>query len=157
MCNCVRCFQRRRCRYYELLSDLSLADLEKLKSDVKSGALHPMEAKKQLGREMVGRYHGQAAAREAEENFVRRFRDNETPDEMPEVTLAAGEGAALLCKVLAEAGLVPSNSEGRRSIKGGGVKVNGERVGDENAELPAKGEYVLQVGKRRFARVRFEA
>ncbi|HEY6007854.1 MAG TPA: tyrosine--tRNA ligase, partial [Geobacteraceae bacterium] len=143
-------------RYYELLSDMSLADLEQLKGDVRNGAVHPMEAKKQLGREMVSRYHGPAASREAEENFVRRFRDNETPDEMPEFTLAAGGTTVLLCKVLAETGLVPSNSEGRRSIKGGGVKVNGERVSDDNTELPTSGEYVLQVGKRRFARVRFQ-
>ncbi|HEY6839282.1 MAG TPA: tyrosine--tRNA ligase, partial [Geobacteraceae bacterium] len=142
-------------RYYELLSDLSLSELEKLKADLKDGSLHPMDAKKRLGREMVARYHGEAAGREAEENFVRRFRDNETPDEMPEFTLAASGDKALLCKVLAEAGLVPSNSEGRRSLKGGGVKVNGERVSDENTEIAASGEYVLQVGKRRFARVRF--
>ena len=142
-------------RYYELLSDLSLAELDQLKADVKVGALHPMEAKKRLGREMVARYHGTAAGAQAEDNFVRRFRDNETPDEMPEFTLAATGATVLLCKVLAEASLVPSNSEGRRALKGGGVKVNGERVADENAEIPASGEYILQVGKRRFARVRF--
>jgi tyrosyl-tRNA synthetase len=142
-------------RYYELLSDLSLAELEKLKSDIKGGVIHPMEAKKQLGREMVARYHGAAAAAQADENFVRRFRDNETPEEMPEFTLPATGDTALLCKVLAEAGLVKSNSEGRRSIQGGGVKVNGERVADENAEIPTSGECILQVGKRRFARVRF--
>ena len=78
-----------------------------------------MEAKKRLGREMVARYHGEAAAREAEENFVRRFRDNETPEEMPDITVTATGGKTLLCKVLAEAGLVASNSEGRRSIQGG--------------------------------------
>jgi tyrosyl-tRNA synthetase len=61
----------------------------------------------------------------------------------------------LLCKLLASAGLVPSNSEGRRAIKGGGVKLNGEKVSDETIEIETAGQYVIQVGKRRFARVIF--
>lgn len=142
-------------RYYELLSDMSLAELEQLKGDLKNGAAHPMEVKKRLGREMVSRYHGNKAADEAEANFVKRFRDNQTPDEMDEVTLAAMDGKILLGKVLAEAGLVKSNSEGRRAIQQGGVKVDGEKIADENLEILCTGAYVLQVGKRRFARVLF--
>ncbi len=142
-------------RYYELLSDMPLADLDKLKIGIKDGSVHPMEAKKQLGREMVARYHGAPAAAQAEENFVRRFRDNQTPEEMPEVKLSCPEEKALLCKVLAQADLVKSNSEGRRAIQQGGVKVNGEKVSDENLEISCQGEYVIQVGKRRFARVVF--
>jgi len=142
-------------RYYELLSDMSLIELDKLKAGIKNGSFHPMDIKKQLGREMVTRYHGTAAAAQAEENFVKRFRDNQTPDEMPEIILGMDEGKALLCKVLAQAELVKSNSEGRRAIQQGGVKVNGEKIVDENLELACKGEYVLQVGKRRFARVHF--
>ena len=139
-------------RYYELLSDMTLADLAKLKSGLKERWIHPMDAKKQLGREMVARYHGAAAAEAAEEEFVRRFRDNRIPDEMPEVAVSAEGGKILLCKLLAQAGLVPSNSEGRRAIQGNGVKVDGEKVSDENLELTA-GAYVIQVGKRRFARM----
>jgi len=142
-------------RYYELLSDLSMAEIEKLKEGLKDGSVHPMAAKKALGRELVARYHGEAAGAQAEENFVSRFRDNQTPDEMPEFTLKPEGEKALLCRVLAEASLVKSNSEGRRSIQGGGVKVNGEKVADENAELACAGEYIIQVGKRRFAKVRF--
>lgn len=142
-------------RYYELLSDMSLAELEKLKNDIGKGSVHPMEAKKQLGRELVARYHGNDAAVKAEENFVKRFRDNQTPEEMAEISLTADAPKALLCKVLAQASLVASNSEGRRAIQQGGVRINGERVTDENCEIPCSGEYVLQVGKRRFARVRF--
>jgi tyrosyl-tRNA synthetase len=142
-------------RYYELLSDLSLVEIDKIRTDLKARVLHPMDAKKQLGRELAGRYHGQAAALQAEENFVKRFRDNQTPEEMPEFKLPAEAGNLLVCKLLASAGLVPSNSEGRRSIKGGGVKINGEKISDENLEVPATGEYVVQVGKRRFARLIF--
>jgi len=143
-------------RYYELLSDLTLSEVEKLKEGLKDGGVHPMAAKKSLGRELAARYHGESAAVQAEENFVSRYRDNQTPDEMPGFTLKPEAGKLLLCRVLAETGLAKSNSEGRRSIQGGGVKVNGEKISDENQEIDCAGEYILQVGKRRFARVRFE-
>jgi tyrosyl-tRNA synthetase len=142
-------------RYYELLSDLSLDDLEKLKQGLKDRSVHPMEAKKQLGREIVARYHGAAVAQAAEEHFVSRFRDNQLPEEMTEFALAADGDQVLLCKLLATVGVVPSNSEGRRAIKQGGVKVNGEKVVDENLEIACVGEYILQVGKRRFAKVTY--
>jgi tyrosyl-tRNA synthetase len=142
-------------RYYELLSDLSLTDIEKIKLGLKAHDIHPMDAKKQLGREIAGRYHGLDAAVQAEENFVKRFRDNQTPDDMPEITVPSEGSKLLLCKLLAAAGLVPSNSEGRRAIKGGGVKVDGEKISDENLEIESLGEYVVQVGKRRFAKIRF--
>ena len=142
-------------RYYELLSDLSMAELETLKTELKEGTVHPMAAKKQLAREMVGRYHGAEAGEQADENFIKRFRNNETPEDMPEFVLTSEGAKVLLCKVLAEAGLTKSNSEGRRSIQGGGVKVNGEKISDENQEIDCVGEYVIQVGKRRFAKVRF--
>jgi tyrosyl-tRNA synthetase len=142
-------------RYYELLSDLSLAELEKLRVGLKDKSIHPMEAKKQLGREIVGRYHGPAAAATAEENFVKRFRDNQTPDEMSEVTLPSNSEPLALAKLLVQAGLVSSNGEGKRSIVQGGVKVDGEKISDEFLELPCQGTYILQVGKRRFGKVTF--
>ena len=142
-------------RYYELLSDLTMAELEQLKLDLENGKLHPMAAKKQLAREMVGRYHGADVAAQADENFIKRFKNNETPEDMPEVVLAPESEKVMLCKVLAESGLTKSNSEGRRSIQGGGVKVNGEKIADENLEIDCVGEYIIQVGKRRFAKVRF--
>ncbi len=140
-------------RYYELLSDLSLLQLEKLKTGIKDGTVHPMEAKKSLGREIVMRYHGPTAALAAEENFVKRFRDNQVPDGMECITLTVEGGKTLLCKVLAETGLVKSNSEGRRAIQQGGVKVNTQKVSDENLELTGGRQYILQVGKRRFVKV----
>ena len=142
-------------RYYELLSDLSLDGLDQLKRGLKDKSVHPMAAKKQLGREIVARYHGEEAAQSAEEHFVSRFRDNQVPDDMPEFTFAAGSVPVLLCKLLAQVGVVPSNSEGRRAIKGGGVKVNGDKAADENLEVACEGEYILQVGKRRFAKVTY--
>jgi tyrosyl-tRNA synthetase len=140
-------------RYYELLSDMSLSELDKLKTDIRDGSVHPMDAKKSLGREIVTRYHGASAAVTAEENFVGRFRDNMIPDKMDHVDLSIEGENALLCKILAETGLVKSNSEGRRAIQQGGVKVNGDKVSDENLELNSGVQYILQVGKRRFVKV----
>jgi tyrosyl-tRNA synthetase len=143
-------------RYYELLSDLSLDELGKLQNGLRDGTIHPMEAKKALGRELVARYHGSLEADAAVENFVRRFRDNQVPEEMADIALDCDAGTMLLCKALAEAGLVKSNSEGRRTILQGGVKVDSEKVADENCELYKGKEYVIQVGKRRFARIRVQ-
>ena len=139
-------------RYYELLSDLSLNDLAVLKSNLKAHSVHPMDAKKQLGREMVARFHGTDAAEAAEEAFVRRFRDNQAPEEMPEITVISEGGKILLSRLLAQARLVASNSEGRRAIQGSGVKVDGEKISDDALEL-VTGTYVIQFGKRRFARI----
>jgi tyrosyl-tRNA synthetase len=140
-------------RYYELLSDMTLAELEKLKSGLADHSLHPMEAKKSLGRELVGRFHGPAVAREAEENFVKRFRDNEIPQDMPQVVYSLGDGAVLLARAMTEAGLTKSNGEGRRSIDQGGVKLNGEKISNVNLELTLPGEYIVQIGRRRFGRI----
>jgi tyrosyl-tRNA synthetase len=140
-------------RYYELLSDMPLAEFEKLTSDLKLGLLHPMQTKKILGREIVTRFHGAAAGKEAEENFVKRFRDNEIPDEMPQVTYTLANGSVLLAKAMTDAGMTKSNGEGRRAIDQGGVKLNGEKVSDTNLELAEAGEYITQIGRRRFARI----
>ncbi|MBI2355572.1 MAG: tyrosine--tRNA ligase [Deltaproteobacteria bacterium] len=140
-------------RYYELLSDMTLADLERLKADLRDGSVHPMAAKKALGREIVTRFHGAGSGEAAEENFVRRFKENEVPDEMPQVSYMIADGAVLLAKAMTEAGLTKSNGEGRRAIDGGGVKLNGEKVSDTNLELAASGEYIVQIGRRRFARI----
>ena len=140
-------------RYYELLSDMPLPELEKLKAGLKDGTVHPMEAKKTLGSEIVGRFHGSAAGNEAVENFVKRFRDNEIPEDMPQVTFCLSDGPVLLARALTEAGLTKSNGEGRRAIDQGGVKLNSDKVSDTNLELAAAGEYIVQIGKRRFARI----
>ena len=140
-------------RYFELLSDMTLSELEKLKVDLKDQSLHPMVAKKRLGREIVSRFHGAGAGEIAEENFVRRFRENEVPEDMPQVNFALPDGTVLLARAMTEAGLTKSNGEGRRAIDGGGVKLNGEKVGDNNLELTVAGEYIVQIGKRRFARI----
>ncbi|KAB0667255.1 tyrosine--tRNA ligase [Oryzomonas japonica] len=140
-------------RYYELLSDMPLAELERLKAGLKDHSVHPMAAKKALGREIVSRFHGSGAGEAAEANFVKRFKENEIPDEMPQVGYPLADGPVLLARAMTEAGLTKSNGEGRRSIDQGGVKLNGEKVSDTNLELASTGEYIVQIGKRRFARI----
>jgi tyrosyl-tRNA synthetase len=140
-------------RYFELLSDIPLTELEQIKAGLKDHSLHPMSVKKALGREIVSRFHGAGAGEAAEENFVRRFKENEIPDEMPQVCYNLTDGSVLLAKAMTEAGLTKSNGEGRRAIDGGGVKLNGEKVSDTNLELTAAGEYIVQIGRRRFTRI----
>ena len=139
-------------RYYELLSDMPLSDLEKLKIGLKDRSLHPMAVKKALGREIVSRFHGAGAGETAEENFVKRFKENEIPDEMPQVNYTSTDGV-LLVQAMAAAGICKSSSEARRAVDQGGVKLNGERVSDVNLKLTKPGEYIVQIGKRRFARI----
>ncbi len=135
-------------RYFELLSFRPLTELEKLRKDVAAGA-NPRDIKFQLAEELTARFHGRAAAKSAHEAFVARFAQGKVPDEMPEVELEAGLNMPALLKA---AGLVPSASEANRMLKQGAVKVDGERVTDREQVLAA-GTYVVQVGKRRFARV----
>ncbi|MBV5337685.1 MAG: tyrosine--tRNA ligase, partial [Deltaproteobacteria bacterium] len=140
-------------RYYELLSDKSIAEIEQLKVELTDGSVHPMAAKKALGREIVTRFHGAGTGDTAEENFVKRFKENEIPDEMPQISYGMTDCPLLLAKALTEAGLTKSNGEARRSIDQGGVKLNGEKVSNTNLELVASGEYIVQIGKRRFVRI----
>lgn len=140
-------------RYYELLSDQSLAAIETLKAGLADGSLHPMAAKKALGRELVDRFHGAGQGQQAEESFVKRFKENEIPDEMPQISYTAADCPVLLVRALTEAGLTKSNGEARRSIDQSGVKLNNEKVSNVNLELTAAGEYIVQIGKRRFARI----
>jgi tyrosyl-tRNA synthetase len=140
-------------RYYELLSDLSVAALGRLKADLEQDALHPRLAKENLAKEMVARYHGQAAAEEAARQFAAIFREGALPDEIEEMSLAVAEKAVWLPKLLHQAGLTGGTSEARRLIQQGGVQVDGDKVSNVDLELPAGQTYLLRVGKRKFRRV----
>lgn len=143
-------------RYYELLSDVDLATLAKVKDGIagKAQGLHPMESKKALARELVARFHGADAARQAEEQFHSQFQQRELPVDMPVVHIHARE-PVWICRLLVEAGLAASNGEARRLVQQGGVKLNSEKVSDPDLEVSPTGEMVLQAGKRRFARAVF--
>ncbi|WP_305047158.1 tyrosine--tRNA ligase [Geoalkalibacter sp.] len=143
-------------RYYELLSDVGLERLSQVRDGVagKPGGAHPMESKKALAREMVQRFHGPDAARQAEEDFIRQFKQKEIPDDIATLDLSL-TAPVWICRLLADTGLVASNGEARRLVQQGAVRINGERVDNPELEVAPVGEVVLQAGKRRFARVIF--
>jgi tyrosyl-tRNA synthetase len=135
-------------RWYTLLSFKSLAEIEALKQEVANGR-NPKDAKVMLAKEVTARFHSAQAADAAEQDFINRSKGG-VPDEIPEVSLS---GAPLgIGALLKSAGLAPSTSEANRLIDGGGVRVDGAVVSDKGLKLPA-GTFVVQVGKRKFARV----
>jgi tyrosyl-tRNA synthetase len=135
-------------RWYPLLSFKPMREIEALKAEVEAGR-NPRDAKVALAKEITARFHGAAAAEAAEADFNNRARGG-IPDEIPEVSLS---GAPLgIAALLKSAGLAPSTSEANRLIDGGGVRVDGSVVSDKGLKLNA-GTYVVQVGKRKFARV----
>ena len=142
-------------RYYELLSDLSMADIVVLKDKIVAGQLHPKAAKIQLAKELVTRFHSKAAADIAEHNFEQVFTRHEIPDDIEEVRVVIAEPEVWVPKLLLEAGLVKSTSDGRRMIQQHAVSIDGEKVEDSNAVVPTQGELLFKVGKRRFCKVMF--
>jgi tyrosyl-tRNA synthetase len=140
-------------RYYELLSFRSLAQIAQLREECAAGR-NPRDAKVALAQEIVERFHSHAAADAALAEFEARFRHGALPENIPEVVL---RGAPMpIAQLLKQAQLAPSTTEANRNIEQGGVRIDGERVEDKALKLPA-GTYVVQVGKRRFARVTLEA
>jgi len=135
-------------RWYTLLSFQSLEQIAALKAEIEGGR-NPKDAKVALAKEITARFHSAAAAEAAEQDFINRSKGG-VPDEIPEVALS---GAPLgIAQVLKQANLAPSTSEGNRLIDGGGVRIDSAVVSDKALKLPA-GSYVVQVGKRKFARV----
>jgi tyrosyl-tRNA synthetase len=138
-------------RYLELLSFQALDVVHGWRREVEAGR-NPRDIKVAFAREIVERFHGKPAAEKAEAGFEARFRDGAMPDEIPEVTLQTGGAPLVITQILKQADLTPSTSEALRMIEQGGVRLDGERVSDKGLKLPP-GTYVLQVGKRKFARV----
>jgi len=139
-------------RYYDLLSFRSATEIARLKDDVLAG-LNPREVKVLLAKELVSRFHDASAAEEALVDFENRFRQGGIPDDMPEIILDSSGGAMALTQILKQAGLTASTSESLRMISQGGVKANGEKVEDKGLQVPPGETLVLQVGKRKFARI----
>ncbi|MGC6342359.1 tyrosine--tRNA ligase [Bisgaard Taxon 45] len=134
--------------WYNLLSFRPLTEIAQLKQDVENGR-NPRDIKVLLAKEIIARFHSDADAEAAEQEFINRFQKGAIPDEMPEFTFDAEIGLANLLK---EAGLVASTSEANRMVQQGGVKIDGEKVEDAKLVVTA-GTAVYQVGKRKFARV----
>lgn len=139
-------------RYFELLSFRPLAEIQTLRRDVTEG-MNPRDAKFQLAEEIIARFHSAAAARIAREDFIARFQKGALPDNLPEVSLAVAGDGLPIASLLRQAGLTSSTSESLRMLSQGAVRIGGERVDDKSLVLKAPAELVVQVGKRRFARV----
>ena len=136
-------------KYFELLSFRPMAEVEALRAECAAGR-NPRDAKVMLAQELVARFHSAREAERALEGFNARFRDGAIPENLPEV--AVGGAPMGILKVLREAGLAASASEAQRNVEQGGVRVDGDRISDKSLQLPP-GTYVMQVGKRKFARV----
>ncbi|MBU6505517.1 MAG: tyrosine--tRNA ligase, partial [Betaproteobacteria bacterium] len=139
-------------RYLELLSFQPLATLRQWRQEVEGGR-NPRDIKVALAQEIVARFHGQAAAESALADFEARFRGNAIPEDIPEVVLAVGAEGLPIAQVLKQSGLTASTSEALRMIEAAGVRLDGARVEDKGLHLQAGTTVVLQVGKRKFARV----
>ncbi|MEZ9766250.1 tyrosine--tRNA ligase [Vibrio breoganii] len=137
--------------YYELLSFRPLAEIEQFKADVENGK-NPRDVKILLAKEIIARFHSQADADAAEQEFINRFQKGAIPDEMPEFEFEVGRPVSNLLK---EAGLCSSSSEAMRMVKQGAAKIDGEKITDSKF-VPQAGTYVFQVGKRKFARLTFK-
>jgi tyrosyl-tRNA synthetase len=138
-------------RYYELCTDLSLADIEKLKHSDRN----PRDVKADLGRRIVADFYSDADANAAEEQFNRMFRSKQAPDDVEERTVSSGPWK--LPRLLVELQLAPSMAEARRLIEQGGVYLDGERATEADVNVTNDRSFLIQVGKRRFLRVRGES
>ncbi len=139
-------------RYYELLSFRPTSEIQQFQEEVKAGR-NPRDIKVALAQELVARFHSQAAAVEALADFEARFRQGALPDDMPELDIATENGQIGLAQLLKQANLTASTSEAMRMVGQGGVKIDGEKVEDKALLLKSGVTVVLQVGKRKFARV----
>ncbi len=142
--------------YYRYVVVRSQEWVKAFERDLESGKLHPMDAKMELARSIVTEFHDPGAASEAEKEFLHVFREKEVPDEVSEYTLeGVGIGEDIgLARLISQAGLAPSSGEARRLIRSGAVKVNGVKAVEESANCEVSDGMLIQVGKRRFCRIR---
>jgi tyrosyl-tRNA synthetase len=145
-------------RYYELCTDLGIQQVEQIRSDIAQNRLHPMTAKTSLAKSIVSQFHSPQAARLAEEEFNRVFRNRSNPIQMEEKILPGSAGKIRLAKLMAQLGLAGSINEAVRLIEQEAVTLNNQKVCDTKAELDLSksSSYILRVGKRRFVRIRVE-
>jgi len=140
--------------YFVLTTNVPDPELGIIKIQLTDPSVNPRDLKRRLARELVTLYHGEEAARAAEEEFDRIFVKKDLPDEVPEISVAVDNGTISVIRLLTETKLVSSNSDARRMIDQGGVSVDGERVTDASAVIHLDKSVILKVGKRRFMRVK---
>lgn len=142
-------------KYHDLLSTRTLAELNPIFKEMEAGKRNPRDVKSDFAVEIVTRYHSAEAGREAVENFRKVFAQKQIPDDMPEFSYGSEGGKVWLPKLLQTIGFVASTTEGKRMVAQGAVKIEGQAVGGENLSPKSGESFVLQCGKRKFARVKF--
>jgi tyrosyl-tRNA synthetase len=144
-------------KYYLLSTDLTAAEIETKRGQVVAGALHPMEAKRELARRIIADFHSAGDAEKADDEFRRVFSHRQMPTEIEETILDAAAEPLPVIKMIVAAGLAPTNNEARRTLTQGGVSIDDARIDDPKAtvEATAGRAYLIKVGKRRFGRVVF--
>lgn len=142
-------------RYYDLLSFVPKNEIEIIKQKVAAG-LNPRDTKIDLAKELIARFHSEQDAEAAHQDFIQRFQKNAIPDEMPEFDFLLPAEGLMIANVLKEAGLVNSTSDAMRMIKQGAVKIDGEKVDNTKHQFTQPLQTVLQIGKRKFARITFK-
>ena len=141
-------------RYFTLLSlEKSQSEIDAMKAKAEAGEVNPRNCKVELAMELISRFHDRAAAEAALNEFERRFKQGEMPADMQELSLSAGENGLPIANVIKEAGLTASTSEALRMLKQGAVKIDGERIDDKTVVLQSGVTHIVQVGKRKFAKV----
>jgi tyrosyl-tRNA synthetase len=141
--------------WFELLSFRSMDDIKKLRDEVNNG-MNPRDVKFLLGQELAARFHSSEAAKLAQENFIAQFQKGQLPEDMPEVRLVVEGKTMSIAHVIKSAGLTDSTSDAIRMVQQGAVRVDGEKISDKNIQIESKKTIILQVGKRRFAKVTLE-
>jgi len=137
-------------RFYELLSTKSLDEIATIKAGVEDGSIHPKKVKEDLALEITARFHNEDLAKEAKAEFEKVHAKSQIPTDIPEFSC---EGEVWIAKALVDCNIEPSTSQARRDIKQGAVKINQEKISDIQLQL-VSGEYILQVGKRKFAKLK---
>ena len=140
-------------RYYELLTDMPVRDIQSLRQEVASGKRHPMEVKADLAVQIITDFQGAAAAKSAREEFNRVFRKGELPEDIETKELSISSGPMRIAKLMAALNLAPSVAESQRLIESGAVHINDQRITDPKAEISKPGVYLFKVGKRRFLKL----
>jgi tyrosyl-tRNA synthetase len=141
-------------RYYELLSDLSIDEIDKMKKDVENDTLHPKKAKEALAYEITKRFHSADLADSAAKYFEEMFKNKDIPDELQEIDVKINGSEVWICQLLKDIGFLKSTSEARRMIKSNAVSVDSKKISDEAMKLEKDKNYIIKVGKKKIAKIR---
>jgi tyrosyl-tRNA synthetase len=140
-------------KYLELTTNVPLEEIHELDNGLKEGKVHPRDVKMKLARTLVEMYHGAKAAEAAEQHFKTVFQQRALPSDIPEHDWN-GQPSVTIVDLITELGLVPSKGEGRRMVQQGAVKINEQKVEDIHSEIQVESGMIVQVGKRKFAKIK---